>query len=197
MGISNSSEYSKYFKGLLKDMRQFYIHCGLPWHHLMWFPEMEICTNAKLMDWYRWVVMMQKTTMVHETTYRHLWDLIHDQHSWSMYPLQSAVPMLQTLFHQSICSVLYKAVFRYSSMFNLQCSVFSLQVFLCWSAVCGHKCILKLDVYSVTCKAGDVISNSTWVIWFCSDSVPHPLPVRTLAAQLPSTSSQAQPTNSD
>ena len=50
---------------------------------------MEICANSKLIDWYGWgnvVVMMQKTTMVHETTYGHLQDLIHDQHSWSMYP---------------------------------------------------------------------------------------------------------------
>ena len=30
VGISDSSKYSKYSKGLPKDMQQFYIHCGLP-----------------------------------------------------------------------------------------------------------------------------------------------------------------------
>jgi hypothetical protein len=30
VGISYSSKYSKYFQGLPKDMRRFYIHSGLP-----------------------------------------------------------------------------------------------------------------------------------------------------------------------
>ena len=30
VGISYSSKYSKYFKGLPKDMQRFYIHHGLP-----------------------------------------------------------------------------------------------------------------------------------------------------------------------
>jgi hypothetical protein len=74
-------------------------------------------------------------------------------------------------------------------MFDLQCSVFGPQVFLCRSTVCGHKCIPELEAYSVTCKAGDVISNSAQVIRFHSDSILDPLPVRTLALQLLSTSS--------
>jgi hypothetical protein len=38
------------------------------------------------MERYGWeivVVVMQNTTMIHETTYRHFQDPIHDQHSWS------------------------------------------------------------------------------------------------------------------
>jgi hypothetical protein len=31
VGINYLYKFSKYFKGLTKDMRQFYIHHGLPW----------------------------------------------------------------------------------------------------------------------------------------------------------------------
>jgi hypothetical protein len=79
-----------------------------------------------------------------------------------------------------------------------QCSVCSVRfsVCRCSCVVCGHKCIHELEAYSVTCEAGEVISNSTWVVWFHSDSVLNSLPVRTLALQLLSTSSWAQPTTS-
>jgi hypothetical protein len=72
-------------------------------------------------------------------------------------------------------------------VFNLQCSVFSLQVFL--FAVCSYKCIQKLEADSVKGEAGGGTSNSAWVIQFHSDSIPDPLPVRTLALQLLCTSS--------
>ena len=123
------------------------------------------------------------------TTYRYLRDLICDQHSWSMYPPSTK--------HSPHTSNSFSPIYmQCSSMFNLQCSVFGPQVFLCQSVVCGHKCIHELEAYNVMCKAGDVISNSTQVTQFHSDSIPNPLPVRTLALQLLSTSSWAQPITS-
>ena len=114
------------------------------------------------------VVAMQKTTCTSATTYGYLRDPIRDQHSWSMYPPlhKARSPRFELSYQCSILSVLQKVVRRCSSMFGLQCSVFGPQVFLCRSAVCGHKCVHELEADSIRCEAGGMISNSAWVVQF-------------------------------
>jgi len=113
------------------------------------------------------VVVMQETTCTCVTIYGNLRVPIRDQHSWSMYPpCTKRGPCASNSFPSVLLSVLQKSVRRCSSISGLQCSVFGPQVFLCWSTVCGHKCIPELEAYSITCEAGDVISNSARVVRF-------------------------------